>query len=138
MENTIFVVLFIIVIGTTLVLVANQPISTSSIFPEYNVSLSNLTEKIPPIKTPETVQKNITEKWLINPKYCERNEDCTITTLSCCPCNMGGKPKCVNKYYAEEFRKNLSCNKGMVVCPAVYYCDQINSCICVNNTCVPT
>ncbi len=129
-ETFIFAGLFILIIGLVLFFVSGIPISKTIIKPIPNLTSPNIT----PLK-PSKIPENKTQKWETNPKYCESDEDCVVTILSCCPCNMGGKPVCVNKHYAEKFKKNLSCK--MLVCPAVYLCDEVTACACVNHTCVP-
>ncbi len=137
-ETIIFAVLFVLIVGTVLISVLGKPAMETWLTPRKPPVPSTFTPNNShlPLKSPELPGDN-TQKWKTNPKYCESDEDCVITTLSCCPCNMGGKPVCVNKYYAQEFRKNLSCDKGIVVCPAVYLCDEVTACACVNHTCVP-
>ena len=54
-------------------------------------------------------------------------KECVKVQTTCCPCNMGGKEKCVKKSEVEDYRKKLeNCSEGLI-CPAVYNCN-IESC----------
>ena len=128
-ELILFLGVFVIVVSASYLILLGVSPSWNKTAPIID-HISNQT----PLE-PET--NNSSEPlWKTNPKYCEKDSDCIVATLSCCPCNMGGKPECVNREYYEEYKKTQNCPKN-IVCPAVYYCDMITSCACVNNTCQP-
>ncbi len=65
----------------------------------------------------------------------EDKGECVKVKTTCCPCNMGGKEKCVLVSEAERYKNNLSeCSEGLI-CAAVYNC-KIESCEYVEGECV--
>lgn len=64
-------------------------------------------------------------------------EKCVRVQTGCCPCNMGGKEKCVLASEAEEIGKNLSECSASMTCAAVFSCE-IESCEYVEGECVAT
>ena len=68
-------------------------------------------------------------------KNCNVDSDCVKMQTTCCSCNMGGEEKCAGKIDIEKYKEELkTCGKNLM-CIAVYNC-KVNSCACVNNTCI--
>ena len=61
--------------------------------------------------------------------------ECVKVRTTCCPCNMGGKEKCVLASEVEKYEVSLSECPEDLVCLAVYGCE-IESCEYVDGKCV--
>ncbi|MCK5320984.1 hypothetical protein KAJ38_00215 [Candidatus Pacearchaeota archaeon] len=74
--------------------------------------------------------------WFIGEKgFNEENVECVKVRTTCCPCNMGGKEKCVLASEVKEYEVNLSECPEDLVCLAVYSCE-IESCGYIDGKCV--
>ena len=68
-------------------------------------------------------------------KNCKIDSDCVKIQTTCCSCSMGGEEKCIGKSEIKLEKEKLKTCSNDIICPAVYNCE-INSCACMNNTCV--
>jgi hypothetical protein len=67
---------------------------------------------------------------------CSENNSCVKIQTTCCPCESGGKEKCVLANEIEKYKKELeNCPSGEeLACISLYNCG-IESCDCVNGNC---
>jgi len=66
---------------------------------------------------------------------CEIDDDCVKVQVGCCPCNMGGEEKCVNRKFEQSYSDALKNCSELMICAAVFSCE-IESCGCVEGVCV--
>ena len=82
-----------------------------------------------------------TEKFRANEtaklSECVKDTDCAKVQTTCCSCNMGGTENCVSLAMENVYKQNLqACPKPeKIICAAFYNCN-VQSCGCVNGTCV--
>ena len=67
--------------------------------------------------------------------FCEVDSDCVKVQVGCCPCNMGGEERCVNKEFEQGYSDSLENCSAMTTCAAVFSCE-IEDCGCVEGVCV--
>lgn len=66
-------------------------------------------------------EKGFVEVEDMNVKDC-LGKDCVKVQITCCPCSMGGKEKCVKESEVEKYQEKLNeCPKD-ITCAAVYSC----------------
>ena len=66
---------------------------------------------------------------------CQKDADCVLQQISCCPCEMGGEEACMsreNAIYSEQ--KLRECPEN-IVCIALYNC-KIKACKCEEGKCI--
>ncbi|MCS7093897.1 MAG: hypothetical protein RMJ18_01805 [Candidatus Aenigmarchaeota archaeon] len=87
---------------------------------------------IPPFG--EIVQKNesIQPTIIKINYYCERDEDCMLASVNCCPETAGAYWECVGR------NSTIICNPEGVICPQVISPRPEYVCRCVNNFCIPS
>ena len=74
-------------------------------------------------------------KTFNNTIECYSAEDCVKIQVTCCPCNMGGKEKCVPRDKVNLYKDKLKqCPKDLT-CIALFNCKNFE-CKCENNKCI--
>ena len=76
--------------------------------------------------------------WFIEEKGFNEDEEgvkCVKIRTTCCPCNMGGREKCVLASEVRDYEINLSKCPENFICTAVYSCE-IESCEYIDEGCV--
>lgn len=66
---------------------------------------------------------------------CSVDSDCVKQSLTCCPCNSGGKEACVSMENLTKITKELASCPDNLMCAFIYNC-KIKSCKCDNGKCI--